>query len=61
MSFEFVLSISFFCQFVSSGLEGPVGVVSWIRRMLRCGLLVWRDAEVWFLALERMPRRGGRV
>ena len=45
VSFEVVppLSIfSFLFQFLSSGLEGPRGVVSGLRRMHRYGFLAWK-------------------
>ena len=38
-AFRSVSSFFIFFQFLSSGLEGPIGVVSWLRRMHRYGSL----------------------
>ena len=45
VSFDAFRSLStffIFFQFLSSGLEGPIGVVSWLRRMHRYGSLAWK-------------------
>ena len=41
-AFRSVSSFFIFFQFLSSGLEGPVGVVSWLRGMHRYGFLAWK-------------------
>ena len=41
-AFRSVSSFFIFFQFLSSGLEGPIGVVSWLRGMHRYGFLAWK-------------------
>ena len=37
-----VLCFNIFLQFLSSGLEKPRGVISWLRNMHRYGSLAWK-------------------
>ena len=41
-AFRSVSSFFIFFQFLSSGLKGPIGVVSWLRGMHRYGFLAWK-------------------
>ena len=51
----FIVFVCFFRVFVrlfSFGLEGPIGMVCCAGEMHRCGVLLWKDAQNWFLGFE---------